>query len=57
MMDESRHHLEIAGRSRRGDFEVAWQQKWRRLEETQEGGCYVCVVEFESPAGRLAFAD
>jgi len=57
LVDESRHHLEIAGRSRRSDFEVAWQQKWRRLEETQEGGCYVCVVEFESPAGRLAFAD
>ena len=57
LVDESRHHLEIAGRSRRSDFETAWQQKWRRLEEVQEGGCYVCVVEFESPAGRLAFAD
>lgn len=57
LVDESHHHLEIAGRSRRGDLEVAWQQKWRRLEDRQEGGCYVCVVEFESPVGRLAFAD
>ena len=57
LVDASRHHVEIAGRSRRSDFEIAWQQKWRRLEETQEGSCYVCVVEFESPAGRLAFAD
>jgi hypothetical protein len=56
LVDESRHHLEIAGRSRRSDFEVAWQQKWRRLQEAQGGGCYVCVTEFESPAGRLAFA-
>lgn len=56
LIDESRHHLEIAGRSRRGDFETAWQQKWQRLNAAQEGGCYVCVVEFESPAGRLAFA-
>lgn len=57
LVDESRHHLEIAGRTRRSDMETAWQQKWQRLEEVQEGGCYVCVVEFESPAGRLAFAD
>lgn len=56
LADESRHHLEIAGRSRRSDLETAWQQKRRRLGETQEGGCYVCVAEFESPAGRLAFA-
>jgi hypothetical protein len=56
LVDEARHHLEIAGRSRRSDLEVAWQQKWRRLNETQRGGCYVCAVEFESPAGRLAFA-
>lgn len=57
LVDEARHHLEIAGRSRRSDFAAAWQQKWRRLEETQPGGCYVCVVEFETPAGRLAFAS
>ena len=57
LVDEARHHLEIAGRSRRSDLEVAWQQKWQRLSETQEGGCYVCVVEFESPSGRLAFRD
>src|SRR5579883_1509365 len=57
LVDEARHHLEIAGRSRRSDMETAWQQKWRRLEDAQEGGCYVCVAEFESPAGRLAFAD
>jgi hypothetical protein len=57
LVDEAHHRLEIAGRSRRSDMETAWQQKWRRLEEAQEGGCYVCVVEFETPSGRLAFAD
>ena len=56
LIDEAGHHLEIAGRSRRTDFETAWQQKWHRLHETQQGGCYVCVAEFESPAARLAFA-
>lgn len=56
LIDQSRDHLEIAGRSRRSDFEVAWQQKWQRLNAVRQGGCYVCVVEFESPAGRLAFA-
>lgn len=56
LIDAAGHHLEIAGRSWRSDFEKAWQQKWRRLQETQHGGCYVFVAEFESPAARLAFA-
>jgi hypothetical protein len=55
LIDEGNHHLEVAGRSRRSDFEAAWQQKWQRLGERVTSGVYVCVVEFESPAGRLAF--
>jgi hypothetical protein len=55
LIDEANHHLEIAGRSRRSDCEVAWQQKWQRLGDRVSSGVYVCVVEFESPAGRLAF--
>jgi hypothetical protein len=45
------------GRSQRKDFESAWQQKWQRLTETVAGGFYVCVAEFETPTGRLAFQD
>lgn len=55
LVDESHHLLEIAGRSRRNDFEVAWQQCWQRLLERTAGGFYVCVSEFETPAGCLAF--
>ncbi len=56
LVDEANHRLEIAGRSRRGDFGVAWQQRWQRLADRLGGGFYVCVVEFETPAGKLAFA-
>ena len=55
LVDESDLLLEVAGRSRRSDFEVAWQQRWQRLTERLGSGFYVCVAEFETPAGRLAF--
>jgi hypothetical protein len=52
LVDRARHHLEIAGRSRRSDVEVAWRQ---RLSARGTGGFYLCVTEFESATGRLAF--
>jgi hypothetical protein len=55
LVDGARHLLEIAGRSRRGDFEVAWQQRLQRLTDRSHGGFYLCVVELETPAGRLIF--
>jgi hypothetical protein len=57
LVDESNHLLEVAGRSRRSDFGAAWQQRWQRLTERMVGGFYVCVAEFETPAGRLAFHE
>ncbi|HEV3261886.1 MAG TPA: hypothetical protein VG013_33860 [Gemmataceae bacterium] len=56
LVDDWNHHLEIAGRSRRADFGVAWQQRWHRLTDRFGSGFYVCVAEFETPAARLAFA-
>jgi len=47
--------LEIGGRSRRADFGTAWREKWEHLNESQGGGFFLCVVEFETPSGRLAF--
>ena len=55
LVDEAHHLLEVAGRSRRSDFGAAWQQRWQRLAGRPGSGFYVCVVEFETPAGRLAF--
>jgi hypothetical protein len=55
LVDTSHHLLEIAGRSRRSDFEAAWQQRLQRLEERTSGGFYLCVLEWESPTGRLLF--
>ena len=55
LVDETLHHLEIAGRSRRRDLDAAWQQKQQRLTDRSGPGFYICVVEFESPAARLAF--
>jgi len=49
--------LEIAGRSRRSDFATAWQQKKERLEARSARSFYLCVVEFETPAGRLEFFE
>jgi hypothetical protein len=55
LVDETHHLLEVAGRSRRSDVGVAWQQRWQRLSGRRRGGFYVCVAEFETASGRLAF--
>src|SRR5205807_171715 len=55
LVDDARHELEIAGRSRRSDFEVAWRQRIERLSERRATGFYLCVAEFEGATGRLAF--
>jgi hypothetical protein len=55
LVGAAHHLLEIAGRSRRSDFEVAWQQRLQRLTDRVRGGFYLCVLELETPAGRLAF--
>lgn len=55
LVDEAAYHLEVAGRSRRADFGTAWQQKYQRLRDCWGGGFYLCVCEFESFSGRLAF--
>jgi len=46
--------LEVAGRSRRQDLAACWQDRLARLQR-HEAGFYLCVVEFETPAGRLAY--
>jgi hypothetical protein len=43
LVDESNYLLEIAGRSRRGDFGSAWQQKWQRLTARMGSGFYVVL--------------
>jgi hypothetical protein len=55
LIGEAKHLLEVAGRSRREDFKKAWDQRWQRL--SQRNGVYVCVVEFETFAGRLGFRE
>lgn len=55
LVDAEHHRLEIAGRSRQGDFEPAWQQRLHRLQEKVTGSFYLCVVELQTPAGRLLF--
>jgi hypothetical protein len=55
LVDSSRNRLEIAGRSRRGDLESAWQQRLSRLAARNADGFYLSVVEFRTPGGRLAF--
>ena len=57
LVDAENYLLEIAGRSRRSDFEGAWRQKWERLSAGVGGGFYVFVAEFETPAARLGFQD
>jgi hypothetical protein len=49
--------LEIAGRSRRRDLERTWEQKRQRLAERRERGVYICVCEFATRTGRLAFLE
>ncbi|MBC8872340.1 MAG: hypothetical protein H8E44_23155 [Planctomycetes bacterium] len=56
LVDDEGSLLEIAGRSRRSDFQWAWDVRWQRLSDRLDAGFYVCVCEFETPAGRLAFA-
>jgi len=56
LVDGKGYLLEVAGRSRRSDFDAAWQTRWRRLSERPGSGFFVCVSEFESPSARLAFA-
>ena len=56
LVDAAHLPLEVAGRSQRSDFELAWRQKWERLKTRAAQGFYVCVAEFETPSGRLASA-
>ena len=56
LVDDELHLLEVAGRSRGSDLNSAWKQRWGRLSDRLGSGFYVCVAEFETPAGRLAFA-
>jgi hypothetical protein len=56
LVDQARHRLEIAGRSRRTDLETAWRQRWDRLAELWGSNFYLCVIEFETCTGRLVFA-
>jgi len=55
LVDEEQYPIEIAGRSKRSDLEAAWRQKWRRLSASIGQDFYVCVAEFETPSGRLAY--
>ena len=57
LVDEGSSLLEVAGRSRRRDFQSAWQQKWQKLLAGAGGDFFVCVAEFETRSGRLAFKD
>jgi hypothetical protein len=55
LVDAARTLLEVAGRSRSGDFESAWTNRLARLKERAVGAFYLCVVEFQTPAGRLLY--
>lgn len=57
LVDAARQPLEIAGRSRRRDVESAWRQREQRLREARTGGSYLCVCEFATRTGRLAFLE
>jgi hypothetical protein len=54
---DERYLLEVDGRWSRVDFAAAWGQKWDRLSSQVGSGFFVCVVEFETPAGRLWFSS
>jgi len=56
LVDAENYLLEVSGRSRRNDFQAAWDARWNRLSNRPSAGFFVCVLEFETPAGRLAFA-
>jgi hypothetical protein len=57
LVDAARIPLEIAGRSRRRDLDLAWQQKEQRIRERRESGVYICVCEFATMTGRLGYLD
>ena len=56
LVDQEDYLLEVAGRSRRADFQQAWDSRWDRLAGRHRSGFFVCAAEFETPSGRLAFA-
>jgi hypothetical protein len=56
LVDQARHHLEIAGRSRHRDLEPAWRERWDRLITRWGGGFYLGVAEFDACTARLGFA-
>ncbi len=55
LVGEEGYLLEVAVSWRRADFAAAWARKWDRLTEQVGTGFFVCVVEFETPSGRLWF--
>jgi hypothetical protein len=57
LVDETRHCLEIAGRTRRRDLDLAWEKKRSGLEDLGEKGYYLCIAEFESFTGRLGYFE
>jgi hypothetical protein len=57
LVDAARVPLEIAGRSRRRDLDLAWQLKEQRLLEQRESGVYICVCEFATLTGRLGYLE
>lgn len=54
-VDHSGVVLEVTGRTRRRDVNAAWESKRQRLLHRSACGAYICVVEFETPGGRLTF--
>jgi hypothetical protein len=54
LVGESNELLEIAGRSRQRDFEAAWEERRERLIARADG-FFLCVIEFETPSGRLEY--
>lgn len=57
LVDDANHLLEVAGRSRASDASAAWEKRRERFTARRSGGFYICVVEFETPAGQLAFFE
>jgi hypothetical protein len=55
LVGEEGYLLEVANGWRRTDFAAAWGQEWDRLREQVGSGFFLCMVEFETPAGRLWF--
>jgi hypothetical protein len=55
VVGHARHLFEVTGRSRRQDFESAWQMRWQRLKQTAGRSFYLFAAEFQTPRGRLAF--